>query len=760
MRVFAILEAEVRWDGCTEDYTGLGKPGVWHVEPMTDDWKMPHQQCYTINHPNAPRAKQLKVTARKQKFIDITRTQIPLSPEHIVTYQNVQGQTIRGPEGEAKGMVIDLFRPQNMRGDDEGRAQYFQHVYMGLGRARALDRVLIRNFPRDASGKLDWSIFEDGPPRFMVEFMKALEQRARKTLPKLLRAQRELGVPAWEDVPKCEPDPKEQGRYLFDPLAWGFETAKSSADNTNKRSRVEQEPPSAHAATSAPDCPPQKKHRQSTTAPEVASKVPDHSTQQAPATTADVKPIKKRMRTKTTPNAPLSQLPSAHTDMAASAAEVRALATEARGIGDVNRARQMSLDSTATMNSGDEQFGERDRKKLRRDLEKSRALTTALRPDHTSAAVSLVPESKTTQILGTEPQLPLAEQCMMCFSLDVATATETERCIATQKLHCCHGCQQQGCWTTNVYCGRSDAKPSKHTRCQYCFSTKDVYGDAKPSRDTWPNSSLCLHWQSIEGWHCVETFKNTRRHVCKESPIFGCVSCSKMCHADNNSDRCEFFGKVRGQIAWTTTRQESQDALMHKQDLQGKLPHMTELPWKLLGVDAKTKRRFVEIEGVRHRIGDSSGQGYNCLLYSLRQCLGVDDVDVRRVRADLQKEFGTSCNESCSPIGTHCLANCTKVYAMNFLCTTHCQAAVLSIFSHCTAAQKAAVLAMAHTTGGAASSSASAPDAFTVRDFCVRVIELRSNSSSGCVEGPPTAPVRLTVARENGNHFVPVFREP
>ena len=30
---------EVRWDGCSEDYTGLGKPGVWHLEPTRDDWQ-------------------------------------------------------------------------------------------------------------------------------------------------------------------------------------------------------------------------------------------------------------------------------------------------------------------------------------------------------------------------------------------------------------------------------------------------------------------------------------------------------------------------------------------------------------------------------------------------------------------------------------------------------------------------------------------------------------------------------------------------
>lgn len=33
------IHIEVRWDGCAEDYTGLGKPGVWHLEPEADDWQ-------------------------------------------------------------------------------------------------------------------------------------------------------------------------------------------------------------------------------------------------------------------------------------------------------------------------------------------------------------------------------------------------------------------------------------------------------------------------------------------------------------------------------------------------------------------------------------------------------------------------------------------------------------------------------------------------------------------------------------------------
>ena len=196
---------------------------------------------------------------------------------------------------------------------------------------------------------------------------------------------------------------------------------------------------------------------------------------------------------------------------------------------------------------------------------------------------------------------------------------------------------------------------------------------------------------------------------------------------------------------------------MFRQDLHGKLAHMTEVPWKHLPGDPWTQSRFVEIEGVRHQIGQASGEGYNCLLFSLRQCLGVH-VDVALVRADLQKKFPDPCREICSPEGTRCLQHCKKVYAKNYLCDSHCLDAIESIFRHCHADGKAAVLALAHNPGAAASSSAAAPVVFNIRDFCVRVIELRLNSSSGCVKGPPTATVKLTLARENGNHFVPVLR--
>ena len=87
---------------------------------------------------------------------------------------------------------------------------------MALGRAQKLKWMLLRNFPRTEEDELDWSIFEKGPPDFLVEFLDALDVRAKKTWPKLERAQRQLGMPAWRDVPICDPDPSNKERYLYD----------------------------------------------------------------------------------------------------------------------------------------------------------------------------------------------------------------------------------------------------------------------------------------------------------------------------------------------------------------------------------------------------------------------------------------------------------------------------------------------------------------------------------------------------------------
>ena len=94
---------------------------------------------------------------------------------------------------------------------------------------------------------------------------------------------------------------------------------------------------------------------------------------------------------------------------------------------------------------------------------------------------------------------------------------------------------------------------------------------------------------------------------------------------------------------------------------------------------------------------------------------------------------------------------------MNFLSTDHWAAVIQGIFHHCSVAGKAVILALANDPNASASSSAAGPAEFAVRDFCVRLIELNTDSS-GCVLGRLMAPGQLTLAREHGNHFVPVLR--
>ena len=121
-------------------------------------------------------------------------------------------------------------------------------------------------------------------------------------------------------------------------------------------------------------------------------------------------------------------------------------------------------------------------------------------------------------------------------------------------------------------------------------------------------------------------------------------------------------------------------------------------------------------------------------MYSLQRCLGVD-VDVEAVRRNLKEEFSVRCGVACAPHGLTCQGDCMKVYDENYLNTDHWEAVIRLIGRH---------------------SSAGASSPFNGADFCVRVIELTWDSS-GIVLGHPAAPRHLTIAREHGNHFVPVL---
>ena len=108
----------------------------------------------------------------------MTRHQIPLAPERVGTYQNQQGKTIRGPEDEPLGHTVDLRKPPYLSKDD-----YKQHLYMILGRAKALRWILLHHFPMDDDDLPDWSWFETGPPTYLLALFDALQTRADLTQP-------------------------------------------------------------------------------------------------------------------------------------------------------------------------------------------------------------------------------------------------------------------------------------------------------------------------------------------------------------------------------------------------------------------------------------------------------------------------------------------------------------------------------------------------------------------------------------------------
>ena len=164
------------------------------------------------------------MTSKTKKTVEVFRCQLPLTHEDDMTFQNAQGKTIRGPEGQAKGFTIDLLKPRNMH-EDENK----QHVYMIMGRARKLEWMLLNDFPCNSGGEYDWNVFETGPPSYMCEFLEAIQHRAKQTTPRMLKCQRDLGMLPWEKVPHCKEDREQVGRYCYDPVAWGFRDAPVSA---------------------------------------------------------------------------------------------------------------------------------------------------------------------------------------------------------------------------------------------------------------------------------------------------------------------------------------------------------------------------------------------------------------------------------------------------------------------------------------------------------------------------------------------------
>ena len=176
---------EFRLDGSSEDYTGLGKPGVLHLQPTHDTWELKYKLRMDIDHPGSVRM------PRKIERVPVamTRCQLLAAPEPVGTYQNMQGKTVRTADGKPLGHTIDLKKPPYFTD-----SEYKQHLHMILGRATSLAFSLFVNFPMDENGNPDWHWFEEGPPDYLVHFMQELKNRHAKTQPIIEAVRQRLDV--------------------------------------------------------------------------------------------------------------------------------------------------------------------------------------------------------------------------------------------------------------------------------------------------------------------------------------------------------------------------------------------------------------------------------------------------------------------------------------------------------------------------------------------------------------------------------------
>ena len=259
------------------------------------------------------------------------------------------------------------------------------------------------------------------------------------------------------------------------------------------------------------------------------------------------------------------------------------------------------------------------------------------------------------------------------------------------------------------------------------------------SLTTHENSTLCVQAQTDNvGCHACGRFecfsmapdchaKCTRsKHVCGSSSAMGCNSCGHLCHESNTDMRCPYFQRCRLELAWDATDQQLMDT---KPGTGGAVPHMSQVVWRFSVEKAQGGRPRVDVDGVTYSVGHGDpgraheGEYNNCLIDSMRQCIGIH-VDRRKVRADLVQVFGSAPGRA-------------DVTHSSFLdVESHWRSILESIFRH-------------NTSG--------IPAVCNIGDYCVIALDA-TNPGNGNVNGNLAAPYRLVVLNSNDVHFDPCLR--
>lgn len=158
----------VKFDGCTVD-EGLGE-GVVRMVPTNADWKFKTHDMIGKN--------------KVPRVVDIVRTQFGLFPEPVRTVQTGQGMNM--------GALIAMCHRNNGQSADD----VWLHIYVMLSRVRHIDQLLIFAMP-------DRDLFQQGPPQWLVDGIKRLDEKvrlSRNRAVKILREYQRFGMAEGNDV--------------------------------------------------------------------------------------------------------------------------------------------------------------------------------------------------------------------------------------------------------------------------------------------------------------------------------------------------------------------------------------------------------------------------------------------------------------------------------------------------------------------------------------------------------------------------------
>ena len=220
--------------------------------------------------------------------------------------------------------------------------------------------------------------------------------------------------------------------------------------------------------------------------------------------------------------------------------------------------------------------------------------------------------------------------------------------ICTASDHVCQLDVETGCPSCYRTChGNCDSSLCEFIPCGFCASRGSVLDERFLCLVTHESSELCVSaqtdtlgchacgregcWSSSPRCHALCT---ATRHVCGSRPGEGCESCDYLCHLNSADARCPFL-RPRGHLEWQPTAQHLLDA---QAGTGGALPHIFQIDW-CFGPPTSRGDRTVIVDGVRYYVGRGDpgrardGEFNNCLIDSVRQCLGVQ-VDRKVVLAD------------------------------------------------------------------------------------------------------------------------------